>query len=310
VERHYTFEQASDIVQSLAHGYGKWQNEECLSMKDELISMDRDGHGRIPLGRFYAHAGAGDYQFAESEDYLRQIGALDELAEDGPSLLLSNYVSGPTNCIATSSYYSVCCRSECEGLISELEVHVQGPSASPQLLLSLVANLSSSTVDAPREIPEALADKLGEVAARNGGEVPLHGRLFAQWLHYAFPHECPYPHVADSSMRNALKPNQWLQNQAMALPDEMEHYASAFVSSNSSGEQPVAPSLHLWTDEELLMHEDEHPILLRFVNAVRVVGMGSALLFMLNRALLTMSGWRDNMPLDTKKQAAILSCLA
>jgi len=106
-------------------------------------------------------------------------------------------------------------------------------------------------------------------------------------------------------MRNALKPNQWLQNQAMALPDEMEHYARAFVSSNSSGEQPVAPSLHFWTDEELLMHEGEHPILLRFVNAVRVVGMGSALLFMLNRALLTMSGWRDNMPLDTKKQPTI-----
>jgi len=24
--------------------------------------------------------------------------------------------------------------------------------------------------------------------------VPLHGRLFAQWLHYVFPHECPFPH--------------------------------------------------------------------------------------------------------------------
>merc|ERR550537_1532339 len=25
--------------------------------------------------------------------------------------------------------------------------------------------------------------------------IPLHGRLLAQWLHYAFPRECPYPHM-------------------------------------------------------------------------------------------------------------------
>ena len=34
-----------------------------------------------------------------------------------------------------------------------------------------------------------------QVASHHGGKVPLHGRLFAQWLHHAFPRECPYPHV-------------------------------------------------------------------------------------------------------------------
>ncbi|OLP24478.1 hypothetical protein AK812_SmicGene48940, partial [Symbiodinium microadriaticum] len=28
---------------------------------------------------------------------------------------------------------------------------------------------------------------------------PLHGRLFAQWMHYAFPHECPYPQIAEDA---------------------------------------------------------------------------------------------------------------
>ena len=38
-----------------------------------------------------------------------------------------------------------------------------------------------------------LVSHLEAVAEQNGGQVPLHGRLFAQWLHYVFPYECPYP---------------------------------------------------------------------------------------------------------------------
>merc|ERR1711862_713937 len=26
-----------------------------------------------------------------------------------------------------------------------------------------------------------------------GGVVPLHGRAFSQWMHFVFPHDCPYP---------------------------------------------------------------------------------------------------------------------
>merc|ERR1719487_3173194 len=42
--------------------------------------------------------------------------------------------------------------------------------------------------------------RLEEIAAQNeDGLVPIHGRLFAQWLHYAFPRDCPYPHVAGTT---------------------------------------------------------------------------------------------------------------
>jgi hypothetical protein len=45
-------------------------------------------------------------------------------------------------------------------------------------------------------ISAPLRSKLDEVAEVHKGNVPLHGRLVAQWLHFAFPNECPYPHEA------------------------------------------------------------------------------------------------------------------
>ena len=33
------------------------------------------------------------------------------------------------------------------------------------------------------------------------GLVPIHGRLFAQWLHYVFPRECPFPHKTGSVLQ-------------------------------------------------------------------------------------------------------------
>merc|ERR1719387_360263 len=45
-------------------------------------------------------------------------------------------------------------------------------------------------------ISESLRSRLEEVAGVNEGKVPLHGRLLAQWLHYVFPRDCPFPHLA------------------------------------------------------------------------------------------------------------------
>merc|ERR1719437_155448 len=83
--------------------------------------------------------------------------------------------------------------NECDVLMGELESIFQAPAASAEDLLVVVGNLSSSTVDAPKILPRALQERLGSIAAKHGGQVPLHGRLFAQWLHFAFPYECPFP---------------------------------------------------------------------------------------------------------------------
>merc|ERR1719473_1265908 len=111
-------------------------------MKDALMDLDPYGLGRIPLSTFWSQPAGAVYQFSESAEYLRKTGALDESAPGSPSVLIANYLLGPSNCIASSTYYSICCLSECELLMNELEGKLQSPAAAAERLLRLVANMS------------------------------------------------------------------------------------------------------------------------------------------------------------------------
>merc|ERR1719510_1026378 len=83
----------------------------------------------------------------------------------------------------------------------------------------------------PRPLSASLVAKLSGVAAHSGGTVPLHGRLFAQWLHFAFPHECPYPHVTQKDgagntlttsyfQGTAEAPASWTDDEMLPLVEE------------------------------------------------------------------------------------------
>jgi len=73
-------------------------------------------------------------------------------------------------------------------------------------------------------LDKGLADQLRSVAEPNGGLVPLHGRLFAQWLHYTFPRECPFPHKAGSFAAHTLTPTEFGQ-EYFATKEEMTRHA-------------------------------------------------------------------------------------
>jgi len=249
----YSFQTAAQIVHSMARAYGQWQNAECRQMAAELRGLDTMGTGRVPLDKFYSQPMSADYVFTESREYLRQIGALDEPDGMKPQVRIANYLTGPSNCIASTSYFSVCCLSECEGLMRELEQKLQAPTASAEQLLGLVGNMSSSSVDAPRDLPEPLVEKLLAIAASHNGQVPLHARLFAQWMHFVFPSECPYPHVVQDAA--VLRPSHWSgQQRATATDEERERCISEFAS------QPEAATgesfLSQWDDGEVLFLED------------------------------------------------------
>merc|ERR1719395_452491 len=216
-------------------------------MKGALMELDGERTGRVPLGSFYSQPTDAVFQFSESVDYLRQTGALDETGRGGPTVLIPNYLAGPTNCIASSSYYSVCCMNECEGLMNELEHKIQAPKASPERLLGLIGNLSSSTVDGPRTFPSALQEKLHTVASHHEGEVPIHGRFFAQWLHFAFPNECPYPQITENAA--VLTPSQWLDAKVWtASDDERQQH----IESSNTTSLEEDPFLSQWSDDEVL----------------------------------------------------------
>ena len=85
------------------------------------------------MADFYGEAlNNNKWQFSESVGYLRELGALDESDASNPRVIIPNYVQAQSNCIETSAYYSVCCLSECDVLMSELEGRIQAPMASPR----------------------------------------------------------------------------------------------------------------------------------------------------------------------------------
>merc|ERR1719377_297934 len=133
--------------------------------------------------------------------------------------------------------------NECEGLMNELEHKIQAPQASPERLLSIVGNLSSSTVDSHRELPPALKEKLHVIADQNEGEVLLHGRLFAQWIHFAFPNECPYPQITESAA--VLTPSQWLEDAATASEEERQRH----IEHSDTSVTQEAPFMSQWSND-------------------------------------------------------------
>jgi len=203
-----SFEETSSFLLELGHRFGSYQNLECSALKNKLVDLEYQGTGRVPLSRFYAGGAKEDWQFKESVDYLRNMGALDETDASRPSVVIPNYLTSQSNCLSSSKFYSVCCSDECEPLRLQLEKDIAMPTATPARIAAVVASMHSDTVVAPRNLSSTLTSRLEEIAYHHGGEVPMHGRLFSQWMHHVYPRECPFPHVAGTT--NPLSPDEWM----------------------------------------------------------------------------------------------------
>jgi hypothetical protein len=215
-------------------------------MKDHLMTLDTESTGRVPLKTFWAQPETEVYRFTESSEYLREIGALDESPGRVPAVRIANYLAGPSNCMAQSDYVAICCLDECAGLVGELEEVVRGPWADPSHLLRVVQNMSSPTVDAPRDISAPLAAKLQSIAEQHAGTVPLHGRLFQQWMHFAFPNECAYPAAASAE---ALTPKRFDGSALLSLEERPIH---AQAIDGQQGAEGFSVLQEHWQDVEVL----------------------------------------------------------
>jgi len=219
----FSFSNVLAIVRDLALAYGKWQNSECTQMKVTLLGLGANASGTVPLARFHAEPKHASFQFTESAEYLRKVGALEESAEGEPRVLIANYLLGPSNCIVSSEHHSVCCLSECEALTSELEQQVQAPVAPARRLLELVAGLPQpAPPGAAGDLRAELAQDLEAIAGRHEGAVPLHSADFRRWLHAARPGECPLPTAAEGAAEESerLAAEEWLavQQECTRIP--------------------------------------------------------------------------------------------
>jgi len=197
------FNEVEQVVAEIGERYGQYENVECQQFKDWLVDVEDKsvgGAGRVRISDFYGQAlNNGKWQFSESVPYMRELGALDESDVNNPRVIIPNYIQAHSNCISTSAFYSVCCMDECEDILGRLETLISAPEASPTTILSMIPTIASATMPSGRTLSPWMQQRLEEVAKHHDGMVPLHGRLFAQWLHYAFPRECSFPHVAGST---------------------------------------------------------------------------------------------------------------
>jgi hypothetical protein len=197
-KREYMYvSEVEKLLSDVGERYGQFQNKECQEFKDLLVAVEDQGvggAGRVRLADFYNMSLNGKWQFSEQRDYLKMLGALDDSDASNPRVIIPNYINSYANCAASSRHYKVCCLDECESIFAKIEQKLSAPEAPPSSIVDVISEISGASSVAPW-----LRERLDEVAHIHNGQVPLHGRLFAQWLHYVYPRECQFPPVPDMS---------------------------------------------------------------------------------------------------------------
>jgi len=243
---------------NLLEGQNDQRQSECGLMKEDLVARSRRGNGLVPLAKFWSQEEkkrTAMFGYDETMEHLRDIGALDETSGRHPQVRIPNYMLAPLNCGLYSSTMTRCCLNECELIIRNIEHQVRAPMAAPEDLISLVGNMSTSSVDTPRRLPTGLAQRLHAIAAKRSGMVPLHGRLFAEWLHLAFPNECPCPHsFEDGTMRSV---SHWRSAdveglQVLSAADKAEQQRRINASEDELHVGPEDFGARPWMEEETL----------------------------------------------------------
>jgi len=197
----------SAIVREVVSTFGTFHGRQCQGLKTILTGMQHEGSaGCLNLADFYQKGLKADsnWLFVETPEYLRRVGVLDESDQKNPRLITANYINSPTNCL-DSGYYMVCCHNECEDIFSNLERQLGRPSATAIEIVIALKGMGTSALRA-NMMPPALRRRLEDIAGIHGGQVPIHGRLFSQWLHHVYPNECPYPHLSGQ------KKLQWMED--------------------------------------------------------------------------------------------------
>merc|ERR1719215_2016346 len=245
----YTFARLLEVADLIGERYFKFNDVECRDLKETMRSIESAKPGRVRLSSFYQKGMYSHWGFTERLPFLRAMGATDEAEPEQPFVIIANYAMARTNCLDASNIYAICCRNECEDLMSHLEAEIGQATATPERIAELVAGLPSETQTHREVLPPALLSRLDEIAGMHGGQVPLHGRLFAQWMHHAYPIECPFPRQLGAV--NSLNTEDWLQSEKTASSEEMLELVS-HDQCNTDGSGCGGSELTWDSNEELL----------------------------------------------------------
>jgi len=253
----FDFDSTARIVREFEGRWARWSAlDECQDLKGKLLAIEEGSNtGCVRLSDFYKRSldPVDGWQFKENPAYLRQLGALDDSEPSNPRVIVANYINMPGNCVPSSKFYMACCISECESLQVHIESVLQAPDGTPEDIVAIVEKLPSQSAPDHTVITPKLRMRLWEIAERHGGRVPLHGRLFAQWMHFAYPRECTFPHVAGTT--NPIAPDFFSLNQ---MVDDKTVHKFIDAGKNQTLVTDSGTCMH-WRHEEEIFVPTLHP---------------------------------------------------
>mmetsp|Transcript_44001 Transcript_44001/g.68580 ORF Transcript_44001/g.68580 Transcript_44001/m.68580 type:complete len:559 (+) Transcript_44001:74-1750(+) len=312
-QRSLAFNDTVRIVEEVGRRYGRYNDNMCGKLKEELLSVESKKAGRVRLTEFYKKGLKGIFEFDEKVEYLRTLGVLDESDPKQAHVIIPNYISSRANCLSTSSFYVVCCRNECEDLMAVMEQRIGKATATPEQILDIISSLSASRATASQRVTPSQIDRLHGIASMHEGFVPLHGRLFAQWMHHVFPRECPYPHA--HGMTSPQTPDEWMQQNGEKDSKASKEEIMEHINNDSCGaDEPVGEEARKhhhfeenelpWDNEEELLRpmaklgelEQANSPVHRLLSFVAPSVAMSALLFACRKALSSKS--KTDLPLS------------
>jgi len=253
----WSFSSVAFLATEMESRWSPWRaGRNCQGIKSNLLEMEEGRNtGCVRLSDFYNRSmdPVNGWQYKESPTYLRDSGALDESDPKNPRIIIPNYINAPANCFASGKFYESCCINECEDLQVRIERTLQNSEPEPQEIIQVVKGLSSGTVSANKMLSTRLQTRLMSISTLHGGRVPLQGRLFAQWMHFAFPRECPFPQLSGSTHPARLDVNSDSQFVTDRLAAWLIREGKSLPRANSTG-----TCMH-WRREEELFVPTVHP---------------------------------------------------
>eukprot|EP00928_Gymnodinium_smaydae_P015098 TRINITY_DN15531_c0_g2_i1.p1 TRINITY_DN15531_c0_g2~~TRINITY_DN15531_c0_g2_i1.p1 ORF type:complete len:530 (-),score=98.31 TRINITY_DN15531_c0_g2_i1:121-1653(-) len=163
-----------EVAIAIGEKYGEFDSDECRELKTQLVSMGAGGS--VSLKDFRQKHDFGDWKLTEDEDELQDIGAVEDAQGDKPAgIFIPNYVASKTNCIDSSRFYTHCCRTECANWMTLFQDGHKDPA----------------DVIPAKNLSEEVMDGFKALKRDEHGAVDVRSLAFVQWMHLAFPTECP-----------------------------------------------------------------------------------------------------------------------
>jgi len=227
--------------------------EECQELKAKLVAIEEGNNtGCVRLSDFYARSlnPKDGWQFTESPAYLQELGALDDSNPENMRLIIPNYINAPGNCVPSSKYYMACCISECEQLRVQVETAVEQPDGSPEAIAAIVKKMLSDGQGSKGGLSSSLLQRLIDISEVHNGRVPLQSRLFAQWMHFVYPQQCPFPHIAGTT--SDQPPDLYSANSGQVVDQKTLEYFIE-VGQNQTRKASVGTCMQWRHDEEIFV---------------------------------------------------------